>query len=412
MEGLFSLLGLPSNLDDPKKFQISQEDKNSMVRSQALGEALGMMLPMGVAGKAAQRAKQAASVIEGAPEWARGALRTISSRFPRTFSSVESVTTLPRSHTAAGGMQSNAFAREGQFANLALDPNLEGQSLEQVETLGHEMAHVAQALRRAKPGAVDVVGSGVSDMRRFDKDYDKLEDIFGYGANPLERSARVTGLNQANRQMMRERAAEGPLLPGIASNKNIKEWSKAMADQPGKVESIKASGATRLKEKFGASPSGQQPRLPLEGAAAVEAGLPSSFRREYRLNEEVVPKPNFKAPDFPTAERMNANARPPVYSNPFADGNTLDISNLAKTMGVNSSGAQKNVPSIKLVLGERPKVQIQQFDARGKARELVEYEVPQGMADLLRQRSFDLDRGVETTARGVKRKAGTQKKEE
>lgn len=147
----------------------------------------------------------------------------------------------------------------GFISNIASDSSLP-TNFDKAETLAHELAHHAQAMRFAEPISTNpsiISKDAFFDTSKFQDGYQTFNNVFGYGNNPFELGARVSGLNQANRQLMQARAAEQPLLPGIASNKNIHEWSRAVGMDP--VLAEKAAGEQTMRAmpvRIGAAPGG------------------------------------------------------------------------------------------------------------------------------------------------------------
>lgn len=423
-------LGLGGDPDDPKQFNLPPEERAKLIRAQALGEALEMMTPA-AAGMMLyphlRRAKESIGVLNDSLVQNRTAPPVkdigtwLSNKFPRLSSHILSIQSHP-DMPGPGMTETDPVGADGFFSHININPVMVGErQFDKIATGAHEATHTAQALRRAE----EAPEWGGTNTDRYEHYYDTLDRILGYHRNPLEHSANVAGVNQANRQMMRDRAQEGPLLPHIASNQNIKNWAKATANDPvlyAKDMYEKALRAApfgphtaqewgvdpaivdelrRMQEHFarGArAPRARQRDLPL---GSEKPNLPPEFTAVG--DEPPVIRPERKAPEFPTAEQMNRNAKAPKYSRPFGDdAPSFDISNLATAFGY-----ENRKRPVKITLsssGDKSIVTIERFGVGAHSQKLAEpivYEVPSEMADVLRQKSFDLERGKVTNARGV-----------
>jgi hypothetical protein len=101
------------------------------------------------------------------------ALTLARSKYPRLFGHVSSVKVHPLKDRAIGRQSGS-----GPYSNLEFDPALIDVS-DPYETVGHELAHVAQNLRKGS--------------NKFEDQYGYWQDTFGYRRNPLEVSARKSG---------------------------------------------------------------------------------------------------------------------------------------------------------------------------------------------------------------------------
>jgi hypothetical protein len=429
LAGLGGLLGIGPSLDDPSQYDLSQDDKNSMTRAQALGEALGMggpslgmmlKLPKGVSrGNKMVQGILNSSLVENrtTPE-VKGMAQWLVDKFPRLATHVSTISGHP-DMPGVGMMEAPYKAdADGLFSSLNFNPATVDNKFDQTAAMGHEAAHTAQALRRTVPDP-DAGGFDLSRYHHVGKAYERQ---FGYPRSPFEVRAETAGINQANRQMMQERGSGAqPLLPEVGKNKYIKSWSEAAArDIPSrakhtygmmvKPEPIADAAQTAAKwelpekivqEAKEAQEYWRQGRL---GNGEVQRQLPlepnysEKFLREFApMEEPAATRPTFKQPTPPDARQMNANAKPPAYSRGFApdEGMEFDISNLAQTMGVGKPNVRGGGPVITLIGGEKPRVRIQRMKqgGHGGVKEVEEYEVPAGMADMLRKKSFDLGRG-------------------
>lgn len=458
LEGLLSPLGLGSNPDDPELYQLPQEEKNKLIRSQALGDALGMtgapagamMLLPKIRGLATNRDLLNRKTLEATPDALKGVTEWAMSKFPRLMSHVQAPYEINRAPWA--GAQIGQDSTLGNISRIGINPGALGNAFDSTETMAHELTHTAQNLRRADEGP-----GGMFDTSRADKAYDAMENIAGYFHNPFERRAREAGLNQANRVLRSQRAEEGPLLPGVMTNKNIHEWAQAVASNPAVEEKAvkakivggpmvarpseaqldaaifgnngpyladvnaaldarKAQAQHRL-QTFGSSPVGKQGKLNFEEEApfVLDQLVPPEFRLH---STEVKPQPpKFKSPAQPTAESMNANAKPPRYggdgkskaklskappvpgSGTPAPGETRfgeengriwDITSLHDTMGV--AGARSRIEMLTKSGSPTATVRIRRFGPQGQMREPEEFDIPSQLADQLLAKANGLER--------------------
>lgn len=336
-----SPLGLGSNPEDKELFNLPQEEKNKLIRSQALGDALGMAAPAGVGMMFSRNLRSPSNIkatIENllssrTDEGVKDIASHYAKKFPRTLShtmSIEDVSGAP----FAGASMGNPVNAGGAFNEVRFNSKALEDPFSRLETGGHEFAHQAQVHKLSKQ---DPVTKRV-DVDKAQDAYDNLDDIVSYFRNPMEREARVTGLNQANRAVRDVKKAEQPLLPGVMTNKNIRKWSEAIADDLGRNQGRQVElaanspradsrdpysfGPTFIKDlqdmqkeaslrRFGSSPAGKQPRLPLDTTAPGGAEFTAVG------DEPPAIRPTFKSPEVDP----NYRGRKPAFAMP-------DIANL------------------------------------------------------------------------------------
>ena len=436
-EALLSPLGLGGNPNDPTKYQLSPEGRISLDRAHATGDMVSMLIPAGGIARnlikdPALRAELLQKVLTSTPETLKEAVGYFTSRFPRQMSSVKAVEELPRNSILAGNFATPAGI-EPQVGTIQVNPR--GTVAEQVGTIGHELKHADQAQRLAKASKKGL------DTSRFDYNYDQLQDLYGYTAHPMEKEARAAQLLRENRFLMHQREQEGPLLPGMKSPRTIMEWVKSqvtnpnqnmVADLPGlpdvnvrsieravlgpvidteiphpamsaaQVEKLRDIQGQRLRQQFGPSPreaqlglfaGGEQNNALHQAEAAKDAASAGRTVPPGRAPGAVggAETPALqRAYERMLEEQASKGQKRPVEANPFSyrdrpfvpEGVELDISNLADRMG-----HQPESTSITLTLGEKPRVRV------AKPTGVEEYEVPAGLADQLREASFQKERG-------------------